>query len=78
MLNFDICSAFPHAREDADVWMMPPKEWFQLNDGMEGMVWFMLRALYGRRTGGPNFRDWFESQLVEYVCTRGSTDPTVY
>ena len=58
MVCFDVVSAFPNVEEDANVFMMPPKGWFDLCGGKEGQVWLMQRSLYGRRTAGAHFRDW--------------------
>jgi hypothetical protein len=82
---FDVVSAFLHAWEDnQQVYMMPPKEWFELRDILVGScVWRMVRSLYGRRTAGANFRDAWEQVLLGYEVNgerfqRGTTEPCVY
>ena len=72
MVVFDVVSAFIHAAEQDDkIFMEPPDEWFEKHSIERGtMVWHMIRALYGRRTAGSDFRDLFEA-LVCSAKQRG-------
>jgi hypothetical protein len=84
MLCFDIGSAFPHAEEDTETYLRPPKEWKMFFDGSEDDVWILKRSLYGRRSAGANFRDKWEEVVRAYAkeanttVMRGDIDPTIF
>ena len=91
MAGFDIVSAFPHADESSE-WIVvrPPQEFVDEfwrrrkageysdfpDQGVPG--WYMLKALYGRRTAGADFRDYLEKVQTGLGFTRGISDPCVY
>ena len=76
MAGFDVVSAFPHADESSE-WIVvrPPQEFVDEfwrrrkageysdfpDQGVPG--WYMLKALYGRRTAGADFRDYLGKVL---------------
>ena len=80
MLNFDVVSAFPHAAEDNEfVFMVPPREWVEADpENRAGVLWRMLKALYGRRTAGARFRDFFEAVLTQLQFVRGNSEPCLF
>ena len=76
---FDVVSAFPHAEEnDPSVYVRAPKEWVEMGENRGGLVWHLVRNVYGRRPAGASFRDFFESTLVKLGFQRGSTEPCLY
>ena len=92
MICFDVVSAFPHSGEMTDgIYMWPPDEWrakferevwedkhpgFTLEDVP---VWQMVKSLYGRRTAGANFRDYFEESVkLKDGYVRGDKEPCLF
>lgn len=57
MWFFDVVSALPHAEEErVNVYMRAPKGWInQAWERRAGIVWRLVKSLYGRRTAGANF-----------------------
>ncbi len=47
-LTGDISNAFFHAVEDEEVYVQPSAEWYAIYPEHEGMVWRMLKQIYGR------------------------------
>ena len=79
MVCFDVVSAFLHAEEKADVFMWTPKDYFDLRPELSCKIWRLKRALYGRRTAGADFRDFYEDVLTKWTgMLRGTTDPCLY
>ena len=78
----DVVSASPHAPEEADVFMQAPKEWMEAHGKTLAMgCWRLVRSLYGRRTAGGNFRDFFEKTMKEVKNTdfdRCPEEPCLY
>ena len=92
LVTFDVVSAFPHAEEQNEkIFMWPPAEWLQRDDVRDWMakqglqpnqvVWHLLRALYGRRSAGANFRDFLEAimgTMDGFNFKRGDEEPCAY
>ena len=88
----DVVSAFPHAGEPNEkIYMRPPIEWSQREDVVQWLadnqlthgtvVWHLLRALYGRRSAGANFRDFWEAIICtmdQFKFARGDEEPCIY
>ena len=66
----DVVPAFPHAPEAPDVFVRAPKEWMDAHGYTRSMgCWRLNQSLYGRRTAGGNFRDFFEKTVREFKNT---------
>jgi len=79
----DIVSAFIHALEqNPNVFMRPPLEWYKANKIEVGtMVWHMLHNLYGRKSAGATFRDFWESVVCstpKAEIVRLENEPCMY
>ena len=77
--TFDVVSAFPHAEETDQIYVVPPREWTKQDpENRTGMVWKMKKSLYGRRNAAATFRDYFCSVLekIGYQC--GVHEPCAY
>ena len=89
MIAFDVVSAFPHAQETDRIFIKPPKE--SINDytakfGAKAipqgeLLWWMKKALYGRRNAGASFREFFEAVIMvepNMSFRRGILEPCLY
>jgi len=83
VISMDAVSAYLHAKESKDdCFMYPPVEWEEHNNIKSGSkIWKLEQSLYGRRTAGCQFRDFFEALATacpELQLVRGHHEPCGY
>ena len=69
IFTFDITTAFLHAifnPDDLPIFDLPPEEYF-LN---QALVWKLKRAVYGLRTGPPEWQTFFAEEFQKWRFRR--------
>eukprot|EP00969_Alexandrium_andersonii_P221428 9779888-Alexandrium_andersonii.AAC.1 len=66
VMTFDFTSAYPHADELEEVYILAPPEWYDLYpETPPGSYLQLLKQLYGRRTAARGWQDHFIGVLEE-------------
>jgi len=82
MIVLDVVSEFVHAHEkEIMTFLEAPDEWKAMQSGMDDLVWQLVQSLYGKRTAGTNFRDFWEAimcSVPDHNYVRGDVEPCLY
>jgi len=65
--EIDAESAYLNVPETEECYMRPPKEWIDNEERQKrdtDVVWKLLKMLYGRRTAGQAWVEWFSEKLI--------------
>ena len=75
-------SAFIHAQEkEIKCFMEPPSEWLEKHAEGKDLVWQLVQSLYGKRTAGASYRDFWEALVCSipgHEYTQGEIESCLY